>query len=330
MVTDKLPSSASIVVEWYNMSYAELERPKRMLEALRAEAKTLRCSDSSTTPHLSGALELLVVFNSNAVDSAAIQNVLADLINANDLTVRTIPIADATYCEMKNAGAENARGDIVIFLDCDVVPEPGWLAAFLRAFADPNVSAAVGNTYTDFSNGATYSKAMALSWMFPLREIDDGMRASASFHSNNAAFRRETFLARRFPHTQGLTHFPAALLVERLKQDGIPIWLVGGARASHPAPNGARHFVARAVAAGRARVFSAERSARSTAAWVRQDIATMLYHSKQMVIERSKVGLRCWQIPAAIVYAVSYDALLLMGSILSVAAPGLMRNRFVL
>lgn len=44
----------------------------------------------------------------------------------------------------RNAGIAEARGELVVFLDDDAVPRPGWLAQLIRAFAEPSVIGAGG------------------------------------------------------------------------------------------------------------------------------------------------------------------------------------------
>ena len=44
----------------------------------------------------------------------------------------------------RNAGIAAAAAEIVAFIDDDAVPEPGWAAALLAAFADPAIAAATG------------------------------------------------------------------------------------------------------------------------------------------------------------------------------------------
>ena len=315
--------AASVVVEWYNQSHARLQRPKRMLAALAAQGADLR----RATP--SGTLELIFVHNGDERAVAQLRGVLDEIVGPDEFAIKIVAAHGATYCKLKNVGAAAASGDIIIFLDSDVVPEPGWLAAFLRAFADPGVSAAVGNTYVDYGDGGVYSKAMALTWMFPLRDAHDGLSVSTWFYSNNVAFRRQTFLARPFPDTPGFIHLPAKLLVERLERDGIVLWHVGGARVSHPPPNGARHFIARAVAAGRTRALSpglprAESAVESAGKQIRE----ILWHAKRVVVLGSRVGLRWWQLPAAVVYAAGYHFFILAGYLISVSAPRVMRHRF--
>ncbi|MFV2022247.1 glycosyltransferase family 2 protein [Micromonospora sp. LOL_023] len=44
----------------------------------------------------------------------------------------------------RNTGAEHAHGELVVFLDDDVVAHPGWLAGLVAAFDDPTVVGAGG------------------------------------------------------------------------------------------------------------------------------------------------------------------------------------------
>ena len=44
----------------------------------------------------------------------------------------------------RNTGVRHARGDIVVFLDDDAVPEPGWLQGHAAAYASSDVMGAGG------------------------------------------------------------------------------------------------------------------------------------------------------------------------------------------
>jgi glycosyltransferase involved in cell wall biosynthesis len=46
----------------------------------------------------------------------------------------------------RNLGIRNARGEICVFLDCDCMPQPGWLAALCLPFADADVVGVEGRT----------------------------------------------------------------------------------------------------------------------------------------------------------------------------------------
>ena len=322
--------TASVVVEWYNLNYAELDRAVRMLAELASQSNALQTAYVGAPVRLAEPLELVIAFDADRLDIEQVRSVVGDSMRAADLlTVRFLPVADSTYCKLKNAGASISHGDIVIFLDSDVIPEPGWLSAMLTAFVNPGVSVVVGNTYVDYSDSRTYSKTMALTWMFPLRDATDELTVSSWFYANNVAFRRDTFLSRQFPDVPGLIHAPARLLVERLRRDSVTIWHAAGARASHPPPNGAVHFMMRALSAGRARVFFERPTTfESMLKWLRQDARSIAHGSKEIVRSGSRVQLRWWEVLPAVAITAAYYASVQVGTLLSIAFPQFMQDRF--
>jgi hypothetical protein len=318
----------SVVVEWYNTNHALMGRAHRMLQALAEQA-------AEVLPRLGAPLEVLLVFDSDQVNAVEAQRAVTMFLSATEaLKLSCLPVPQATYCELKNAGAAASKGDIVIFLDSDVIPEPGWLAAFLTAFADPEISALVGNTYVDCTGNATYAKAMAIAWMFPLRDTEGGVTPLKMFYANNVAFRREEFLKRLFPSVPGFIHAPADLLVERFQREGVPIWSLGDARASHPPPRGTRHFVNRAISGGKARALAKGRPAigrlKRIARYLKADIDSTLYCCRRMFSAGKKVNLRFYELPLAMAVGSAYHALFLLGSVASVLAPKVMQPRFKL
>jgi glycosyltransferase involved in cell wall biosynthesis len=54
----------------------------------------------------------------------------------------------------RNTGTSLARGDVVLFLDDDAVAEPGWLAAHLAQYADPDVLGVGGLVTPHWSGNA--------------------------------------------------------------------------------------------------------------------------------------------------------------------------------
>lgn len=54
----------------------------------------------------------------------------------------------------RNTGTALARGDVVLFLDDDAVAEPGWLAAHLAQYADPDVLGVGGLVTPHWSGNA--------------------------------------------------------------------------------------------------------------------------------------------------------------------------------
>ena len=97
----------------------------------------------------------------------------------------------------KNIGAARARGEVIVFLDSDVIPEEGWLASLLQALSNLDVGVVGGNTY--IAHEDLNGKAFALFWFFPLREARGGLWRDPHFFANNVAFRAEVFRAHSFP-----------------------------------------------------------------------------------------------------------------------------------
>jgi GT2 family glycosyltransferase len=61
-------------------------------------------------------------------------------------------------------GLEEARGEIVAFLDDDAEPEPGWLAALRRPFADRRVACVGGHVSTPGFRGKVRRDAGRVRW----------------------------------------------------------------------------------------------------------------------------------------------------------------------
>ena len=64
-------------------------------------------------------------------------------IAANFPNVRVIPISNFSHGRSRNLGAREARGEVIVFLSQDALPQnESWLANLLLPFSDPNVAAA--------------------------------------------------------------------------------------------------------------------------------------------------------------------------------------------
>ena len=232
----------SIVIEWENARLSEAQRSLRMLNEL---ARQLDIEVQET----SREIEILVLHNSGVVEREAIEALICEVrpLDAWPTQVRLLASGGRLYYEQKNFGAANSVGDIVLFLDSDVVPEPGWLHSILATFADSEVSVVSGSTYVE--PGSFYERAVALFWLFPLRSASNGVANAQSFWANNVAFRRHVIVERGFPELPTFRG-QCGLLARNLRDEGLSIVRCMDARVSHPPPNGLRHFVSRAMASG--------------------------------------------------------------------------------
>lgn len=105
--------------------------------------------------------------------------------------VRLISQANAGPAAARNRGAEEARGEIILFTDDDCVPTPGWLDAMLKPFNDPQIVGA---------KGVYRTHQRRLSARFVQIEYEDRYHLMARLpfidfvDTYSAAFRRDRFM----------------------------------------------------------------------------------------------------------------------------------------
>lgn len=237
--SSRLRPPVSIIVEWENADRIGVARARRMLAQLFNQ---LTETETRSTP----GSEVIVMFDQDSVERESIAALLAEAAGANawPAEMRLEPVSIDGYYDQKNYGSTLARNDILVFLDSDVVPEPGWLAGLRDAMERPEVDLVCGSTFIEHDD--FYSRAVALTWFFPVRDRRDDLVAARRFFANNLAVRRALFSNHPFPES-GQFRGQCALLAEELMADGYTIWRARGSRVAHPPPDNARHFVVRAL-----------------------------------------------------------------------------------
>jgi len=148
----------------------------------------------------------------------------------------------------RNLGFREVRTEWVAFLDCDVVPEPGWLAALYGAACGaPNrfvvgaIDYAVSGGYwglclwaTEFSGVHPY---------LPDGEVQGG--ASANMLIRSADIRRAGGFDEAFAAGED------SLLAARLRESGLQNWFCATARVAHFNISGVRHCLSHLAWLGR-------------------------------------------------------------------------------
>jgi glycosyltransferase involved in cell wall biosynthesis len=150
-------------------TYRRADRLRRLLAALARQ---------TLAP---GRWELIVV--DDCSDDDAVDGVLAELAELVpcDATALRTP-HNGGPAPARNLGWRTARAPVVAFIDDDVVPDPGWLAGGLAAFADPAVGVAQGAT--DLPSGLDHT-TLPLGWSWRL--IDE---EGPFFEACNIFYRR--------------------------------------------------------------------------------------------------------------------------------------------
>jgi GT2 family glycosyltransferase len=194
--------SVAVVVPVFNKIHCLREAAASIIEATRAESGVdLRFVDNGSTD---GSLELL---QSMAPVGAIIGS-----------TARTI-------AAVRNEGARQANGRILLFLDCDVLVPRDYIARVRRVFADPSIAA----------SGCECGLPPAPRWVertwyrLTVRE-ESGFR----HYINSAAFaiRRALFEeVRGFP--EELVTAEDYEICRRLVARGHKLWQAGELRVAH-------------------------------------------------------------------------------------------------
>ena len=248
--------SISVVIEWENARLGRGNNTVAMLRELRAQLLELG-------PQLQARPEIIFVHEPAKVKRTLIEDTAGAVFSPDtaNATIEIVPGEGLRYYEMKNLGAEHATGDILVFLDSDVVPEPGWLCNLLAPFAEPAVGAVAGNTYVPPTT--VYSQAFALCWMFPLRAEDGPLQdwsprlrgdvkvqsGDMPLFANNIAFRRTVFLASKFADAE-LFRWHTGPLLRSLAAQGYGVLHNPQARMRHPPPPNFKYFISRALCEG--------------------------------------------------------------------------------
>jgi hypothetical protein len=312
----------SIIVEWENTLLAEMRRPIEMLRRLQEQAAAIH-SDSGTT------FELLIAFNDEDIDESIPLKVVKGSLNMEKWPGE-ISFERATGChyyELKNYAADRAKGDIIIFLDSDVVPEDGWLGSLLSRFEDETVKFVAGNTY--MSTEDFIGKCFAVFWTFRPRQPLPDKHVRPSFYANNIAFRRQFFLENKFP-VEHCYRGQCGALAKQLRNKGLQILHDGRAWVSHPAPNGFSHFVTRAIAKGHDNVFWSRRkhgalAASPAGAMARflSNIGTTLF---RMVTRSPKIGIGPIEAICGAAVGFAYHSIVFVSELVAFFSPQLIRR----
>jgi hypothetical protein len=318
-----MPKLVSVVIEWENAKLSDLGRAERMLAQLgRQMAEAARKRGLRA--------QLIVLYDSDAVDALVPRTAIETQIDAGAWpgTIELVPAPGQRYYEQKNKGAKLAAGEIVVFVDSDVVPDEGWLEGLLLALDDPGVGIVGGETY--HATDTLHDKLFAAFWTFPTRRPSRGIFRDRHFYANNLAVRRELFLAYPFPDAPAYRGQCAALAKSLLSR-GIPIYRQSASTVSHPPPEGVRTFFVRALCQGYDAVYWNGR--RRYGALKANPVASLLLFIRQLkeVLERvatraRTVGLGPVGILAAIGMGFAFYACRLVGEVVAFFAPGVIRN----
>lgn len=232
----------SLIVEWENTHHAGASRTQEMFTRLSRQLL-----DYTSTRAIS--VELIVAYDSSDCDEDSIRALVgACWDDAQSVApLRLVAAPRASYYMLKNRAAVEARGVLVAFIDCDVLPEADWLKCILEPFSDPSVGAVQGVTRVDPKSAL--ERGLAVAWLFPFLTAQGELSEKGRVIANNVAFRRSVLLRHPYP---ALRSWRGQCTAQRRSLDaaGIVVVWSRGACTIHPFPEGLAGTVERAFLNG--------------------------------------------------------------------------------
>ncbi|CDX23181.1 Family 2 glycosyl transferase [Mesorhizobium sp. ORS 3324] len=310
----------SIVVEMENAQFIDWDEMGVGLTALAREIAAVS-STGSAKPNI------VISFAGQAWEAPSLRSRIEakapQLKEVAEVSFTAYP--GGRYYDLKNNGVSVADAKVVVFMDSDTVPEPGWLSTLLRPFRDPEIVCVNGYTYLlcdDF-----FSRTFALIWFFPMPRGDQRFAEKRAINANNVAFRHDWISSHPFPENNGFK-VSCTLLLHQLRREGHELHSVN-ARVHHYCPRGWRFFYWRALVTGRDadRKFVALRAPGRARRIIKPFSRwwTMSWRTTRRVIRHApQTGMPLWQIPFSLAVGLTFYTLAFFGHF-SLAA-GLVRD----
>jgi len=313
MSQSQLPP-VTIVIEWENAIDVEDKWTRRAMSAFEAELD--RCAPLSPVKP-----RVLYLYDSNAVGEEVIRSSIAAtaprLPELADIEMVAAP--GLTYYQLKNRGAALAKTDIVIMLDSDAGPLPGWLPAIVAPLSDPSVQAVGGFTMLGYED--LLSRTMALSWIFDLNSEIEKTAKRRKIHANNCAFRTSFLRANPYPE---LPSFKKAcgFWLRDIESRNIRWARAADARTLHAPHPGGSFIMWRAWTTGTDRDFQVSQTVTGSRLG---RIAYSFYFAPKKIgrswwriwTKGGEVELPVWQRPAAMLISLGFFSVAFAGEVFS-------------
>lgn len=315
--------SFSFIIEWDNARLSELGRARQMLKALQEQVVAHR-------PRPQKPPQIVILYDKNRVDPAIIRQALDETVDSNswDADIKIVPTDGLGYYELKNYGVQQADREITLFIDSDVIPEPGWFDALMSAMEQPQIEVVGGNTYVKPDH--FLAKAFGIFWFYGLRSKGTALYGHAFIYANNVAFKTRLLRNYPFPDLESFRG-QCRVLSDHLRMNGITVYRHDGARVMHPTTNGIGHFFCRAICEGHD-VVTIGRTLRlgrlyasPLGALIRlgRDVKSM---AGRAVHDRKEVGLSVPGAVAAALVGATYIGVKFFGEVVTFFSPGLVRK----
>jgi hypothetical protein len=309
----------SVIVELDNLLHGEAARAHAMVDRLVRQIREI--------DELRGQVEILAPYDEEELDALEAQEIVRPAATGTGLPLALVPARGLRYYELKNEAGRRARGEILLFVDSDVLPEEAWLRQLLDPFRDPQIDVVAGNSYVD--RDTFYAKAFALGWYFPPRLADGPLIEAVTGFVNTIAMRRHVFEKYPFPEDRTLYMKQGVIWAQTLNRNGVRAYLNPSAQVAHPPPC----FLRSAFVNGHDIAQRTRRPGESKLHSLRLTYwgfrANFRNASRRIRHGYREVGLSRAAVPPALVVVGSYWALWALAELLTRWAPRLIPHRYL-
>lgn len=286
----------TVLIEWENAIDVEDHWTQRAMVAF--EKELTRCQNRMT-----GKPKVMYIYDETAVEEKTIPEFIDRAApKLRELAdIELVPTPGLSYYKLKNFGVKKTKTDIVILLDSDAGPQPGWLDGLLAPFEDKEIMAVGG--FTVLGHEDLLSKAMALSWIFNLPSERTETLKRQKIHANNSAYRTKFFSDNPFPDLPAFKK-QCGFWLRDIASRGHKWVRTADAMTLHAPHPGVKFLAWRAWTAGLDRDFQAYHTVTSSRlgriGYSFFFLAKKLRRSWWRIITKgSEVNLPVWQRPAA-------------------------------
>jgi hypothetical protein len=324
----------SVILEWANTRLGGDARAVRLLERLGRQWQEIQGRDYPATlsraarvflEGLDPRVELLLV-SATALAPGLEARLRALVPETFEVDVHVAPGLE--YYPLKSFAGGLAGGDLLLFVDCDLLPDEGWLAHLLGSFARPDIHVACAQTYVGPVD--LWSRAFALGWRYELRDPSGRLSTPDRFYTGSIAFRAPVFRKTGFPSVGSRSRGAGSMLREDLARLGIAVWENRAASVDHPPPLGIRHLLIRALAEGRDHYLKhgEARTAEALGRSVGIAAARLTHGLRRVRRHWPAVGLRRAEVPVALAIVTTYYGTAALGGLLTHLGRGFMSRHF--
>jgi Glycosyl transferase family 2 len=305
----------TIIIEWENAIDVDDKWAQSAMSSF--ESELARCKNL-----LSEKPKVMYLYDETAVSEKAIRDTIEKaaprLSELCDLQL--VPTPGLTYYKLKNYGVQKTTTELVIFLDSDAGPQPGWLEGLVKPFSDPEMMAVGGFTVLGYED--LLSKTMALSWIFNLPSERDITVKRKKIHANNAAFRTTFFKANPFPDLVGPFKKSCGFWLRDIDKRGFKWTRTADAMTIHAPHPGGKFIIWRAWTTGLDRDYQGYHTVTKSRlgrvgfsfAFFAKKLARSWY---RIWAKGSEVELPVWQRPAAMALSLAFFGTALVGQLKS-------------